>query len=259
MFTRIWARCPQRVHFQIRKKNTKQDAFEKKLYNGRGVILYWIISWAMGAQVYKHVRGKRWQGGPMSTQKKKKPTENTEKKTYTFLRCLYMLCFYVSKQKLRLKNYQNKLPADGSASTKKRAASPHSQDVSFGLKSQGLPAAQRQPNADMQKRPIQQHILRRQVKLTAPTHCSKRPTIDRKERVDTVSECYRLAQRKWEILDLPSPCSLWERKEKLLLQLHFSSTPYYCQALLKKSNALLFKIYAVSSFPHSLFALRRVL
>lgn len=191
--------------------------------------------------------------------KKKKPTENTEKKTYTFLRCLYMLCFYVSKQKLRLKNYQNKLPADGSASTKKRAASPHSQDVSFGLKSQGLPAAQRQPNADMQKRPIQQHILRRQVKLTAPTHCSKRPTIDRKERVDTVSECYRLAQRKWEILDLPSPCSLWERKEKLLLQLHFSYTPYYCQALLKKSNALLFKIYAVSSFPHSLFALRRVL
>lgn len=119
MFTQIWARCPQRVHFQIRKKNTKQDAFEKKLYNGRGVILYWIISWAMGAQVYKHVRGKSWQGGPMSTQKKKKPTENTEKKTYTFLRCLYMLCFYVSKQKLRLKNYQNKLPADGSASTKK--------------------------------------------------------------------------------------------------------------------------------------------
>lgn len=90
MFTRIWARCPQRVHFQIRKKNTKQDAFEKKLYNGRGVILYWIISWAMGAQVYKHVRGKRWQGGPMSTQKKKQ--QKIQRKKHIRFYVAYICC-----------------------------------------------------------------------------------------------------------------------------------------------------------------------
>lgn len=70
------------------------------------------------------------------------------------------LCF--KTETICLQHYQNKLPADGSAPTKKRAASPpHSQDVSFGLKSQRLPAAQRQTNTDMQKR--QRHILRHQV------------------------------------------------------------------------------------------------
>lgn len=68
---------------------------------------------------YTSMLGERGGREAQWVHKKKKTTENTEKKTYTFLRCLYMLCFYVSKQKLRLKNYQNKLPADGSASTKK--------------------------------------------------------------------------------------------------------------------------------------------
>lgn len=114
------------------------------------------------------------------------------------------LCF--KTEIICLQNYQNKLPADGSAPTKKRGASPHSQDISFGLKSQYWPTAQRQANTDMQKR--QRHILRHQVKLTAPAHYSKRPTISRKEKIDTISECYRLAQKKLEIRTYPlrAPC-----------------------------------------------------